>query len=128
MTAMSKNIRSGLRLVLPVLLLGICGGGAISRIAAQSATATILGTVTDTSGAAIPNAAVQVQNTGTGITESTVSVGQGRFRVPDLAVGDYQVRASKMGFSTGVHSGITLTVGAKAWWTSRCPSGSRPKP
>ena len=83
------------------------------RLAAQGTTATILGTVTDATGAAIPDAMVQVKNVGTGQTQSIQSDAQGRFRVPDLIVGDYEVQATKAGFATIVHKGITLTVGSQ---------------
>jgi hypothetical protein len=95
-----------------ILILGICGVCA-SRLAAQGATATILGTVTDATGASVPEAAVQVRNVRTGVTQSVTGDGQGRFRVPDLGVGEYEVQASKAGFSTVVHRGITLAVGAQ---------------
>jgi hypothetical protein len=83
------------------------------RLAAQGTTATILGTVTDSTGAAIPGAAIQVKNVGTGLTQSTQSDPQGRYRVPDLAVGDYEVQSSKQGFATVLRKGITLTVGSQ---------------
>jgi hypothetical protein len=82
-------------------------------LAAQVSSATILGTVTDSSGAAIADASVQVKNVGTGIAQTTASNAQGRFTVPDLGIGDYEVQASKTGFSTVVHKGITLTVGSQ---------------
>ena len=85
----------------------------VSRLEAQGTTATILGTVTDSTGAAIPGAAVQVKNVGTGLTQSTQSDPQGRYRVPDLAVGDYEVQSSKQGFATVLRKGITLTVGSQ---------------
>src|SRR5258706_16369616 len=81
-TAMLKNLKIDLGLVFAVVLFGMCGAGALSRLAAQGATATILGTVTDSSGSAIPEASVQVKNVGTGITQSTTADGQGRFSVP----------------------------------------------
>ena len=87
--------------------------GGVERLAAQGTTATILGTVTDSTGAAIPDAAVQVKNVGTGQTQSVQSDPQGRYRVADLAVGDYEVQSSKAGFSTLLHKGITLTVGSQ---------------
>src|ERR1700722_6038539 len=71
--------------------------------AAQGTTATILGTVTDSTGAAILGAAVQVKNVGTGQPQYVQSDPQARFRVPDLAVGDYEVQSSKAGFSTLLH-------------------------
>ena len=85
----------------------------IARVNAQGTAATILGTVTDASGAAVAGAAITVKNVGTGIAQSTVSDGQGRYRVPELPVGDFEVTAMNAGFSTLVRSGVTLTVGAQ---------------
>lgn len=97
---------------LVVVLLGF-GPAGIRRLDAQGAAATILGTVTDTSGAAITGAVIQTKNAGTGQTQSTESDAQGRYRVPDLGVGSYDVQAYKEGFATLVHRGITLTVGSQ---------------
>lgn len=98
----------------PVIAVILAGVGGVARLAAQGTTATILGTVTDSTGAAVPGAAIQVKNVGTGQQQSTQSDTQGRFNVPDLGVGDYEVQASKVGFSTLVHKGITLTVGSQS--------------
>jgi hypothetical protein len=95
------------------LLLALSGFG-IGRLHAQAATASIQGVVKDASGAAIPDAAVQVKNVATGVTQSTNSDAQGRYLVPDLGIGDYEIQATKMGFSTSVRRGITLTVGGQA--------------
>ncbi len=92
----------------------ILGGMVTSRLLAQVNTATVLGTVTDASGAAIPEAAVEVKNVATGAVQSTVSDAQGRFNVPSLLIGNYQVQASKMGFQTVVRAGVVLTVGGQA--------------
>ncbi len=70
--------------------------------------------MTDASGAAIPDAAMQVKNVGTGLTQTTNSNAQGRYKVPDLGIGDYEVQATKTGFSTAVRKGITLTVGSQS--------------
>src|ERR1035438_906578 len=43
-----------------------------------------------------------------GSTQSVMSDAQGRYRVADLGVGDYEVQAGQAGFSTLVHKGITL--------------------
>jgi hypothetical protein len=58
-----------------------------SGLHGQATTATVLGTVTDPSGAAIPGATVQVRNTGTSQTQETVTDAQGRFQIPELGVG-----------------------------------------
>src|SRR6266446_2554658 len=112
------------KILMAVLLLGFAGV-CVGRLAAQGATATILGIVTDATGAAVPEAAVQVRNVGTGITQSVTADGQGRFRVPDLGVGDYEVQASKTGFSTVVHRGVTLTVGAQTVIDFSLPVGQQ---
>jgi hypothetical protein len=80
---------------------------------AQGTTATILGTVTDSSGGSVPGANIQVKNVGTGQTTASQSDVQGRFRVADLPVGDYEVQATKEGFSTVQRKGINLTVGSQ---------------
>ncbi len=103
-------------------LLGVVS---INRLSGQAATATIQGTVTDSTGAAIPDAAVQVKNVGTGLTQSTASDAQGRFNVPDLGIGEYEVQATKTGFSNVVHKGITLTVGAQAVVDFNLPVGQQ---
>jgi outer membrane receptor protein involved in Fe transport len=75
-------------------------------------TASISGRVTDPSGAAVPNAAVTIQNTATAVAQAVTTDAQGRYSVPDLAIGPYQVTVAKSGFTNAVRSGITLTVGA----------------
>ena len=110
---MFKQLRFVNKYGLLALALVLASLGGIERLAAQGTTATILGTVTDSTGAAIPDAMVQVKNVGTGQTQSIQSDAQGRFRVQDLIVGDYEVQAAKSGFSTIVHKGITLTVGSQ---------------
>ena len=82
------------------------------RLHAQAATASISGTVTDTSGAAIPGASIEIRNTGTGAVRTVLSDTEGRYIVPDLGIGAYDIRGSKMGFQTTVRSGLTLTVGS----------------
>ena len=91
-----------------ILLIAIV---AVNRVAAQVETATISGTATDSSGAVLAGANVSAKNVGTNITQSTVSDGAGRYRIPDLRIGTYDVSASLSGFQTVVHKSITLTVG-----------------
>jgi Carboxypeptidase regulatory-like domain len=79
---------------------------------AQAQTATISGTATDSSGGALAGAKVDATNTGTNITQSTVTDAQGRYTIPQLQVGSYNVQASSSGFKTVVHAGITLSIGA----------------
>ena len=68
----------------------------------QGTTATILGTITDTSGAVLPEAAIQIRNVGTGASQSVMSDSQGRFRIADLSVGEYEVVRPKYSCGTAV--------------------------
>jgi hypothetical protein len=86
-----------------------------SRLGAQGVTsATLLGTVTDSGGAVVPNASVQVKNVATDQVQQVTTNAQGRYTVAELPVGDYEAQASAQGFQTTVRRGITLTVGQQA--------------
>jgi len=74
------------------------------------AAGTILGTVTDPTGAVVPNARVTITNTGTGIAKVTVTTGAGDYAVPDLVPGPYRVEVEAAGFSKAQVSGTTLQV------------------
>jgi Carboxypeptidase regulatory-like domain len=60
----------------------------------------IVGTVTDPTGAAVPNAQVTITSTTTGQVKTTVSGGAGDYRVPLLSPGTYTVKVVASGFST----------------------------
>ncbi len=76
--------------------------------------AALSGRVTDQTGAAVTGATVTAKDTETGITRATVSDAQGRYELPDLPVGRYQVAAEKSGFAEAIRSGILLVVGEDA--------------
>jgi len=84
-----------------------------ARLRAQVSGATLTGSVTDPSGAVIPNAKVSIKNTATGIITNATTNSAGLYTVPNLIPGPYQVTVSAQGFQTEVRSGITLTVGAQ---------------
>jgi hypothetical protein len=68
-------------------------------VRAQTTTsASIQGTVTDPSGAAIAGATVTVTNKGTGVSQNTVSDSQGRFQFAQLILGTYDLDTAKDGF------------------------------
>ncbi|PYS47240.1 MAG: hypothetical protein DMG13_28365, partial [Acidobacteria bacterium] len=98
---------------LPVLLIGVIllGGHPVS---AQVTTATIAGVVQDSSGAVIPGVSVTTRNPETGVTRTAKTDEGGRYTVPELTLGNYEVEAQIPGFQTEVRSGITLTVGRSA--------------
>jgi hypothetical protein len=83
------------------------------RVHAQVSGATMTGTVSDASGAIIPNAQISIKNVATGEVRTVTTNAAGFYTSPNLLPGSYEVTASAQGFSTEVRSGITLTVGAQ---------------
>ena len=74
----------------------------------------ITGTVTDPSGAAISNAAVQIGNTDTGFKLSTKTGETGLYRFTVLPLGTYEIAVQAPGFATTRRTGIVLSAGATA--------------
>jgi hypothetical protein len=84
-----------------------------TRTYAQVVGATLSGTVTDASGAAVPNAHVSIRNTATDVAREVTADAAGFYTAPNLLPGNYEVRFSAAGFSTQVNSSVDLTVGAQ---------------
>src|ERR1700676_879560 len=80
---------------------------------AQVSGATLSGTVTDTSGASVPQAHVAIQDVATGITRTVTTDMAGFYTAPNLLPDAYRVTVTASGFSTVEQSGVTLTVGAQ---------------
>ena len=99
-------MRRGL-LILSALMLIVSGGRAFGQ---AGATGTILGTVTDSSGAVLPNVKVTVTNTATNQSFNTVTSSAGDYNAPSLRPGAYKVTASSPGFEKTVTTVFTLTV------------------
>jgi Carboxypeptidase regulatory-like domain/TonB dependent receptor len=76
---------------------------------AQS-TATLAGTVTDPTGAVVPNASVKVRSLATNVLRETVSDSAGAYVLPSLQPGDYEIRTTAAGFGTSVIKSVTLLV------------------
>src|ERR1700730_11603880 len=84
-----------------------------SNVYAQVSGATLMGTVSDTSGAVIPNAQLSIHNVATGEVRAVTTDKSGFYTAPNLLPGRYEGTITAPGFSTEVRSGITLTVGAQ---------------
>jgi hypothetical protein len=99
---------------LTFLLMGIavCGGAAWAQ--SEIGGATLNGTVTDATGAAVPNAKVTAANTATGTTRTTNTGDAGLYTFSQLPVGTYDVTVDATGFKTAKGTGIALSVGAVA--------------
>ena len=74
-------------------------------------TATIVGTVTDSSGGVIPGAKVTVSNPEKGFTRELVTNTAGEYTAAKVPIGNYVVSGEKAGFQKFVRSRITLAVG-----------------
>src|SRR5437867_951127 len=59
----------------------------------QVTTGTIMGTISDTTGAIVPNTVVTLHNTETGFSRTATSDATGRYRAPELPLGNYEVTA-----------------------------------
>src|SRR5579862_1941214 len=84
-----------------------------STLTAQTFRGTLLGTVTDPTGAVIPGAAISVKNMDTGIERTTESNSDGAFTVPELPIGRYSLSVTMTGFNPYHAEGIEVTVGAE---------------
>src|ERR1700676_153713 len=105
---MEKRSRSAFALVFAALL-----GLAAAPARAQTFRGTILGIVTDATGAAVPGATVTVRNVDTGLLRKTETQADGGYRVPELPIGTYDVTVEKADFQTAVTSGVRVDVAAE---------------
>jgi hypothetical protein len=71
----------------------------------------ITGTVTDASGAVVPEAKVTVTNTATSVASHTTTGSSGTYTVTDLIPGTYTVQVELAGFQAAVHTGVLVEVG-----------------
>jgi len=97
--------------VIATVTLIIFGG---SLLFGQGASGIILGTVRDSSNAVLPGVEIRVTNSETGISRTSLSGGRGEYRIPALPPGTYEIHAAMSGFQTGIHRGVTLSVGQEA--------------
>jgi len=94
-----------------VCLFIILVGAQLLHAQTQITTGTIQGTVTDTNGAIIPGANVEIKNLDTNISRTLTTDEGGRFVGLALPPGNYSVEISKSGFATTVVEKFALTVG-----------------
>ncbi len=97
-------------LLIMAALLGVAGPSAVY---AQTAAATLSGTVTDSSGAVVPGVTVTVTNTATGLKQTATGNRGGLFTIPLLPPGDYTLSAQHPGFAPVEMRNIILQVGSR---------------
>jgi Carboxypeptidase regulatory-like domain/TonB dependent receptor/TonB-dependent Receptor Plug Domain len=83
-----------------------------SPVHAQVDTGTILGTVTDPSGAVLGGATVTLTNEGTGASLSTTAGDDGGYKFTPVRIGSYRISATSQGFQTTEHKNVVVNVGA----------------
>lgn len=91
------------RLVFALLLAALSGS-------AQSISSSIVGTVTDQSGAVVPGVSIAVKNLDTGIQTTATTDNVGNYTVTQLPPGRYQIQAEATGFKTFVRESVTLEM------------------
>jgi hypothetical protein len=104
---MNSAMRSLRVLAFAVLSFVLLAGGLTF---AQTFRGTILGTVSDSSGAAVPGATVTIKNLDTGLTRTVVTQEDGSYAAPELPIGNYSVSVEKSGFKVGVVNAIKVEV------------------
>ena len=97
----SAHLLWGLSLVVCVLPLSLC---------AQTSSS-LSGVITDASGSAVSGVQIAARDVATGSVRYTITDSMGHYRLPALAVGDYQLSARKAGYEEGIRTGIHLAVG-----------------
>ena len=106
---MRRNVARGVAIALS--LVGLLGG---ARSEAQVTTGTIVGTVTDAQGAAVPGATVTITETGKGTSSTHTTDASGSFVAPFLIPGTYDVAVELAGFRKYTHRGVVLQVNQRA--------------
>jgi len=84
-----------------------------AELLAQTTSTSILGTVTDATGAAVSGIKVTAKNVGTNVQSVTLTTGSGDYTLPLLDVGEYQVTVEAPGFKLETRSGIRLQINEK---------------
>ena len=123
---MNKSYSSSARWTLLLAIALIFGAFGATRLQAQAADGNLVGNVVDMTGAAVPGASVEIVNLQTNVRTTTVTGGDGSYRLGNLLVGQYDLRISHEGFSavkigrvslvlnTTVTANATLQVGANS--------------
>src|SRR5262249_39778243 len=92
----------------------VCAAAAIALTYGQAVNATLLGTVTDSTGGTVASAKVTIMEANTGISRSTQTNESGNYTFPDLAPGTYLVAVELTGFKKERRTGVVIEVNSTA--------------
>ncbi len=111
---------------LAILTLGLLSLSLLfpATLMAQITTGTILGTVSDASGAVLPGATVTATNLDTGLVRATITNEAGAYTLVNLPIGNYQVKVQASGFKVGVSGPFQLVVDQKLRSDFRLDAGN----
>jgi hypothetical protein len=104
------HTRMSFRRLVVAMLVALAVAGLPAAANAQATRGTILGTITDQTGAAMPGVTVVATETRTNVSHDTVTNETGNFTFPNIPDGVYNVKAELQGFKTVVREGIRLAV------------------
>jgi hypothetical protein len=113
-----SNRRWLIGILMMVLFLGLFAFQALAQ------EATIVGTVTDPSGAAVPNAKITITQLETGVVRHMATNEQGQYVVPNLPIGRYTVQVDAQGFKQVEQKNVTLAVGDRDRFDFKLQLGS----
>src|SRR5258708_27188706 len=102
-----------LKLALQIVMC-VCLFAAAALAQGEIGGASLNGTVTDSSGAAVPSATVTATNPATGLKRTTTTDQSGLYNFQQLPVGSYDLTVAATGFKISKRAGVSLTVGAVA--------------
>src|SRR6202795_3376659 len=105
----SNKISAGVAIVVTLLFSSLV----LTPVSAQVAGGTLSGTVTDQSGAGVPEAQISIKNIATGVTRVVSCDPAGFYSAPNLLPGTYEITTMAQGFASTVLTGVTVTVGAQ---------------
>jgi hypothetical protein len=108
-----------------IVILSICLAIVFASAAhAQTFRGSIVGAVTDASGAAIPGAQVKVFSLGTGLSRNVTTNDLGEYLASELPLGSYSVTIAMTGFSTMTLTGIPVSAGASSRADAKLQTGA----
>lgn len=103
---MKKVFIGSLTILVLLGLLALCTGS----VFAQATDSILVGTVTDSSGAAVPSANITAVNKATGVKYNATTNATGEYRLNNIPVGTYNVSAAKAGFTTATMADVQLQL------------------
>ena len=109
---MNPGIRSIMFVYLAVLVM-ILAPFHVRTARAQVAGGTLAGTITDPSGAEVPNAQIVIKDLATGVERTVTTNKDGFYIAANLLPAEYQVTISATGFNTEIKTGIKINVGTQ---------------